>query len=356
MQDGIRPITVMPRTAFEFIENIVCYCLFGSVISFVNPWLLPILTVAPAVNWFCARAYRNWEYNNREKWSDIDKKLWYIQNKPADFSMAKDIRIYGMAGWLKEIYTSLCTERSKWDKKDVWRKFLSRVADLVVISIRDGAAYAMLITMTLQGEITVDKFLLYFSAISSFAVYVGNIMNGWNRLHKASLKLCDLREYLELEEQESEGKENIEKHLQSAPEIRFENVCFCYDGAEKNTLNNISFTIKPGEKVALVGLNGAGKTTIVKLMCGLYLPTKGDIKINGVSVRDFKREDCYRLFSPVFQDVKTAYFFGRNCFRKNWRRNRFGTHRHKKRLHLVRYFAVRTGDILKKRWKWPTNP
>ncbi len=308
MQDGIRPITVMPKTSLECIENIVCYCLFGSVISFVNPWLLSILTLAPTVNWFCARAYRNWEYNNREKWSDIDKKLWYVQNKPADFSMAKDIRIYGMAGWLKEIYTSLCTERSKWDKKNVWRKFLSRIADLVVILLRDGAAYAMLISMTLQGEITVDKFLLYFSAISSFTTYVGNIMNGWNRLNKASLRLCDLREYLELEEQTSEGKEKIEKHLHSAPEICFENVSFCYDGAEKNILDNISFTIKQGEKVALVGLNGAGKTTLVKLMCGLYLPTKGDIKINGVSVRDFKREEYHRLFSPVFQDVKTAYF------------------------------------------------
>lgn len=83
---------------------------------------------------------------------------------------------------------------------------------------------------------------------------------------------------------------------------------FRYDEAEKDTLKNISFTIHPGEKIALVGMNGAGKTTLVKLLCGLYLPSSGDIQINGVSIHKFTRNDYYRLFSPVFQDVQTAFF------------------------------------------------
>ncbi len=305
---GAQPISDMPKCSLKLIENVICYCLFGAVASFVSPWIVPILTIAPLVNWLCGRAYRNWEYRNREKWTDIDSQLAYIQNKSADFTASKDIRIYGMATWLKEVFTDLAKARAKWDKKLCIRNFLSRIADLFVILLRDGAAYAMLIAMTLRGEITVDKFVLYFSAISMFADFVGNIVNEWNRMQTSSLKICDFREYMELPECDGSGEADIESMLSAAPEITFDHVSFRYDGADADTLQDVSFTMKPGEKVALVGLNGAGKTTLVKLLCGLYLPTKGDIRINGVSVRKFHRKDYYRLFAPVFQDVKTAFF------------------------------------------------
>ena len=86
-------------------------------------------------------------------------------------------------------------------------------------------------------------------------------------------------------------------------EIEFRNVTYTYGGAENPTINNLSFTLHKGEKLALVGLNGAGKTTIVKLMCGLYDPTEGEILLNGVNVREYNREEYFKLFSAVFQDI-----------------------------------------------------
>ena len=88
----------------------------------------------------------------------------------------------------------------------------------------------------------------------------------------------------------------------------FEHVSFRYDGAEQDTLHDISFTLRAGERMALVGMNGAGKTTLVKLLCGLYRPTSGEIRIDGVPAAEFRRDEYYRLFSPVFQDVQTAFF------------------------------------------------
>ena len=308
MWNGSQPLTDMPRHTMYLVRNVLSYFLFGAIISFASPWLMPILTIAPVVNWFAAKAYREWEYTNRDKWTDVDRKLWYVQNMPSDFKAAKDIRIYGMTGWFREIFKSLSKERFHWDKEMAKRNFLSRMADILVILLRDGAAYALLISMILKGDITVDQFVLYFAAISSFAGFVGNIMNEWNKIQDASLQVCDFREYMDYEEQDGTGEESIEKHLVGAPEISFEHVSFRYDGAEEDTLKDIHFTIKPGQKIALVGLNGAGKTTLVKLLCGLYLPTEGDIKINGVSVRKFFRRDYYKLFSPVFQKVETAFF------------------------------------------------
>ena len=306
--NGVQPVSDVPSRSMKLVENILCYLLFGSVISFVSPLLVPILTIAPAVNWFCARAYRNWAYAHRDKWTDIDHRLWYVQGETADFRAGKDIRIYGCAGWFRQIYSDLCARRAFWNRQLIWRSFLSRIADLFVILLRDGAAYALLIKMTLAGELTVDRFLLYFSAISMFAAFIGNIMTEWNGIRATSLDLCDYRKYLDLPEQDGTGEADVTKLLGTAPEITFEHVSFRYEGAHSDTLQDLNLTLNSGEKVALVGLNGAGKTTLVKLLCGLYLPTEGDIKINGISVRKFRRKDYYRLFAPVFQDVQTGFF------------------------------------------------
>lgn len=308
MWNGKQPVTDMPRISVQILETLICYGLFGTFVSFVSPLLVPVLTLAPIVNWLCARAYRKWEYGNREKWTDIDRKLDYVVEKPSDFTAAKDIRIYGMAEWFQEVAAGLFRERSAWNRKTIRRRFLSRIADLFIILLRDGAAYAMLIGMALAGEIRVEQFVLYFAAISSFASFIGKLVEQWNGIHEASLALCDFREYMELPGLDGTGEAEIAGHLAAAPEIAFEHVSFRYEGAGSDTLEDISFTMKPGERVALVGLNGAGKTTLVKLLCGLYLPTGGRVKINGIPIAKFRRKDYYRLFSPVFQETETAFF------------------------------------------------
>ncbi len=308
MWGGVQPLTDMVYYGFGMIENLLGYILFGSVISFASPWLVPILTIAPIVNILSVRAYNRWEYAHREERTDLMTKLGHVEELPDDFAAAKDIRIYSMASWLKECYKDLCKEQAKWDRKTVQKRFLSRIANLLVILIRDGGAYALLIHMFYQSEIGVDQFVLYFAAISSFASWVDGIISCWNQLHTVSLKLCDFREFVDYPESDGSGTAKAAEHLDQAPEIEFRNVSFRYEGAEADTIHDLSFTIRRGEKLALVGLNGAGKSTLVKLLCGLYQPTSGDILLNGVSLREFKREDYYQLIAPVFQEVKTAFF------------------------------------------------
>ncbi len=308
MWDGVQPLTDIVYNGFGMLENLLGYILFGSVISFASPWLVPILTVAPIVNILSVKAYNKWEYAHRSKMTDLNQKLGHVEELPDDFAAAKDIRIYSMASWLRECYRDLSDQRSKWDRNVVKKSFLSRIADLVVILIRDGGAYALLIHMFYSGKIGIDEFVLYFAAISSFASWVGGIISCWNKANTVSLKLCDFRDFVDYPEYDGSGIAKAVDHMNTVPEIEFKNVSFRYDGAEQDTIHDLSLKIKSGEKLALVGLNGAGKTTLVKLLCGLYRPTSGEIFFNGIPLSDFKREDYYKLISPVFQEIRTAFF------------------------------------------------
>lgn len=308
MSFGKVPLLEMPQQTMELLQNLLCYLLFGTIISAVSPWLLLLLTAAPAANWFCVRAYNRYEYRTRPERTDIERKTDYVSGRAADFACAKDIRIYGMAGWLRTVYDDFAAQSVLWQKRLSARQLLTRLADLGVILVRDGTAYAVLIAMSLRGEITADQFVLYFAAISGFASYVGSILTAWNAMQTASPKVCDFREFMDLLDEDSGGRALSADALRHAPEIVFEHVSFRYDGAEQDTLHDISFTLRAGERMALVGMNGAGKTTLVKLLCGLYRPTSGEIRIDGVPAAEFRRDEYYRLFSPVFQDVQTAFF------------------------------------------------
>ncbi len=306
--NGEQPLTDIVTNLFGVVKNILSYLLFGTVISFASPLLVPILTIGPVINFLAVRAYNRWEYRHRARMSELNQKLYFVQNLPNDFAAAKDIRIYSMVSWLRECYQKLSAERALWDRRMVRYSFISQLAELCIILIRDGAAYALLIFMILQNEITVDEFVLCFAVVSSFASWVGGMMDCWNKINSGSLKLCDFRDYIDYPEEDGSGEAKLEDHLFAAPEIVFDDVSFRYDGAGEDTLRHLSFALRGGEKLAVVGANGAGKTTLVKLLCGLYHPTSGEIRVNGVPVSEFRREDYYRLISPVFQDVRTAFF------------------------------------------------
>lgn len=308
MSDGKVKLLEMPQQSIALVKNLLCYALFGTVISFASPWLVVLLTAAPLINWLCVRAYNKYEYRTRKERSDLERRLSYVAEKSGDFAAAKDIRVYGMTDWLKLIYRDLSDRSIVWQKRLSGRQFLTRLIDLGIILVRDGAAYAVLIAMSLNGELTADQFVFYFAAISGFATYIGNIITAWIEMQTASLSICDFREYLDLPDCDGSGNAHAEAYLDHAPEISFDHVAFRYDAADKDTLHDISFTFHPGEHIALVGLNGAGKTTLVKLLCGLYAPTAGEIRIDGIPISDFLRSDYYRLFSPVFQDIQTSFF------------------------------------------------
>ena len=142
--------------------------------------------------------------------------------------------------------------------------------------------------------------MLYLTAVSGAATWVTGILTQCNQLHKESIDLSKIQEYLNIPEPFSfEG--GAQPPAANGYELRLENVSFRYPDTKKDILKQMNLTIHPGEKLAVVGLNGAGKTTMVMLLCGFYDPTEGRVLLNGQDIREFDRRQYYDLFSAVFQ-------------------------------------------------------
>ena len=241
-------------------------------------------------------------YRHREEEAEYDKRFLYIRNKSESVELAKDIRVFGLAPWLQSIYNSILKLYEGFVKKSEKQKLIGNIVDVLLGVLRNGIAYFYLINMALNENLPASTFLLYFTAVSGFTAWITGILNEFAVLHKESLDLNTIREYLDVPEPfRFEGGVPI-PDLSSGCEIKLEKVSFRYPDAEKDTIHDLDLTIAPGEKLAIVGLNGAGKTTLVKLICGLLDPTTGCVLLNGIDIRRFNRQAYYDIFSTVFQD------------------------------------------------------
>lgn len=205
-----------------------------------------------------------------------------------------------MNSWLLHMFKGFAKSRLEWDYRLSKKYVYSGILDAVIIFLRDGIAYFILINMVINHEITIDDFVLYFSTIGAFTGMVGNILGKVSSLNSISLIICDLRDFLEYPEKTNKEITDIDISNISS-DIVLDRVSYSYPGANDPTIKNISCTINSGEKIAIVGLNGAGKTTLIKLISGLYTTSSGNVYIGGVDVKDYGKQ-LYKLFSVVFQD------------------------------------------------------
>ena len=227
----------------------------------------------------------------------------YISDKAQDPHIAKDIRIFSMRSWLEEVYAKNLNLMKDFYSRKEKKIFLCNLGDVVLTFLRNGIAYSYLIAMAVRKEISASEFLLFFTAVSDFTQFITSILDSCLQLHKQSLEICKVREYMEWAEvfRFDDGLPLAHKPGREYT-IELKNVYFRYPESTTDTITNMNLSIRSGEKIAIVGLNGAGKTTLVKLICGLLDPTSGQVLLNGKDIREYNRRDYYKLFSAVFQE------------------------------------------------------
>lgn len=245
------------------------------------------------------------------KFSDAMAPTWrkmnYLESTTKNFDFAKDIRLFNMSNAFFNQLSGVNETYKELNRKHHNRMVLWEVSFGSVLIVQKILMYTWLVYNVVTGAYQISDFVLYVGLVSTFHASVGYVNWIYSDMRTNSLMINDYRNFVDWKEDRETADEkyghiteiNLDKF-----EFRFENVSFKYPGHDNYVLKNDNLTIKNGAKLAVVGVNGAGKTTFIKLMMKLYEPSEGRILLNDVDIKEYNREEYFKLFSPVFQNVE----------------------------------------------------
>ena len=289
-------------TLNDLMINLLGIFTYGGIIGALNPVIILLVAASSLINYAVLIHVRRYTDKNRDKWTHLDRKNGYLYDISWQYEHGKDIKLYNMRKWLVNLNKFYQDLRMKWHKKIENKYLMSHIVDGGLRFIRDGVAYAALISMLLNDKIDVGGFIFYFGAIAGFSNWLSSVIGQFGEIASQSAAINRMRAYFELEDRFNHGK-GIALPSEIPYEIEFKNLSYTYPASDKPAVDNISFKIKKGERLAVVGVNGAGKTTLVKLLCGLYYPTAGSVLLNGRDVREYNIGEYYTQFAAVFQEI-----------------------------------------------------
>jgi len=294
-------------SGLSIVTGTASFLLYSGVIARLNLFLVAGLVGISLLNYFSAKAGRLYEEKNRDTVAELEKKLRYIENAAADLQGAKDVRVYTLGGWFMTVRDGLMRDYKNIRLRVSMRHYAWGYVTLVTNLLRDCVSYGYLIYMVTSGQVAPGDAILYFGAIAGFSGWISGIVGDYNTLAGASSMMNDMRDFLEFSNRPDPADPAPLPAPGKMPSVEFRDVCFSYDD-ENAVLNHFNLTLRAGQKLALVGINGAGKTTIVKLLCGFYRPDSGQILVDGIDTARYRQEDLYKLFSAVFQDISIFPF------------------------------------------------
>ena len=271
------------------------------------PWLMIPVIISFGVNSYTTSKVNKSRRKFFREMSNVERGSTYFNTELQESRYAKDIRLYDASAIFEKKYDEYVDRIYRTSRK--YHMGFLKYWDVNIIfgAISDMAIYILLVVNVFKKYISIGEFSSLFEATGEFGHAIRKIINSYLEMNYTSSVLKYYIDFVENVAVEDEQSEDILANL-SKCEIEFKNVSFKYPNTEKYILKNVSAKIKAGEHVAIVGQNGAGKTTFIKLLCHLYDNYEGKILINGREAGDYSFIDYVRLLSVVFQDFRLFAF------------------------------------------------
>lgn len=288
---------------FELLGAVFSIVASASLMAAVSPILFVVIAIVAFLSAVASRWQTKYYEKNKNKWEKEERKKGYLENISQDFTKAKDIKLYGMEGWIDKMMRDYQNYLLMWDKRCSFRGLMASVLSGIMTLLQNGTAYIFLLAMLLADKITVGDFVFFFGLVGTIAGHLQGVFRMIAKLMERGEKIAYYREYFDYPDKNNHGKGCELPEEGKAVTIELKDVHYRYEGAKEDTLKGINLTIQAGEKLALVGMNGAGKTTLVKLICGFYQPTSGSILVEGKSITEYNIDEYYSMISAVFQDI-----------------------------------------------------
>lgn len=239
--------------------------------------------------------------------SSINRMWKYLNRTSTDYSFGKIIRVDNLAHWLLKKCTHNRDDFLRENRKLSAVSFKVDLLSNALSLIQEGFVYIFLVFSLLDGKISYGDFFMYVSAVMAFTNAMKNIVGYVQGINYTGRYVNDYRNFLAIPEKLTNG-EGVSVKGGTNCIIRFENVSFHYPNSSDMILKNINLVITGNSKISIVGDNGAGKTTFIKLLLRLYDPVEGNIYFNDINIKDLNTAQYRSLFSVVFQDYQMFPF------------------------------------------------
>ena len=296
--DRLAMIQMLGRLVQQVITTIT---LSVSIIYF-SPWLLLLLVagVLPAFLGESHFAFLGYAKNFRQ--TPVRRQLDYLRQVGGSKEAAKELKLFGLSGFLTERFTRLSDEVYEENVALSRRKLIAGALLSIVGSLGYYGAYLYVIWKTVTGVLSIGTLYFLAGAILQASQNIQLIFSTLSGVADQALFLTDLLAFFEMQPSIRSKPNALPAPRPIQRGFEFRNVSFAYPGSPRRILKDLNFTLHVGERVALIGENGQGKTTIVKLITRLYDPTEGQVLLDGVDLREYSLEDLYREIGVIFQD------------------------------------------------------
>lgn len=294
---------------FNIVSNALKIVGVITIIAFNAPLLVPVTAVLLIINTLLKHKINKIELKSFNELSKSNRIFGYVLFRLSDFKYGKDIRLYSAEKMMYDkAGSTIDSMNAKW-KKQADDTLPVNMKMSVVDVIRDIATYFYLGFLVIGGRITIGTFSQLLTAGATFHGSVQNVIWGIQEIIKSSGYAYEYVKFMNYPEAMHKGKKRVADRKTHT--IEFRNVSFTYPNTEVKVLKNVSIVLKQGEHLSVVGLNGAGKTTFIKLLCRLYDVDSGEILLDGINIKEYDYEEYMRIFSVVFQDFKLLAFSAR---------------------------------------------
>lgn len=307
-EEGMWRVLNFVDRQFYMFQNVLEVTIASVILIVSQWWVFLVILIGTLPELLVEVRYGRMVWGIHSARAETRRKYWELHSHFNVLSSFVELKLFQNTQYflstIKELFRSFQLEEKKNEREKLAHQLVVLCLSQVVI------AFAMIyfVFQVVKGHLLIGTFTFIVASVGGLRQSLSGLFSNIGRQHQDSLFVTDIFKLLDVKPSIEKPKKGAILDPKKTPEIVFDHVTFSYPGTKRPILNNFSLTIAPGEKLALVGINGAGKTTVVKLLCRFYDPDEGRITVGGVDLKKVDLESWYAQLGAIFQDYARYHF------------------------------------------------
>lgn len=284
-----------------FVSAVFNIFAMSTIIITLNPIIIILVVICASVNCVVAEKINYICYTLRKKADACDDRRDAISFMMNYIGYGKEIRLFNLRDFFIEKKEAVQREINELEFQSLKKSSVSGTCNMITSVIQQAIVYVYLIVKVVFYGLTLGNFTIYFNAVNRLSSALNATFGSYLELAQSSLNIQDYQKFVTTPSKMN-NEDGVVPRFDKDSLIEFRNVSFRYPGSTRYAVKDLSIKIYGNERLCVVGKNGSGKSTFVKLLTGLYTPSEGEILLNGVNINEYNSIEYKKLFSPVFQD------------------------------------------------------